>query len=54
MKQEKASTREELFWIKREVSRSGKGLEVIRNSVLVTYGSCTIDEKIYLPNNIPS
>ena len=51
MKQEKASTRE-LFWIKREVSTSGKGLEVIRNSVLVTYGSCTIEEKIYVPNII--
>ncbi|KAL9538271.1 hypothetical protein PS6_011596 [Mucor atramentarius] len=34
MKQEKASTRE-LFWIKRKVSTSGKGLEVIRNSVLL-------------------
>jgi len=49
MKQEKASTRE-LFWIKREVSTSGKGLEVIRNSVLVTYDSCTIEEKVYVPN----
>ena len=49
MKQEKASTRE-LFWIKREVSTSGKGLEVIRNSVLVTYDSCTIEENVYVPN----
>jgi len=49
IKQEKASTRE-LFWIKREVSTSGKGLEVIRNSVLVTYDSCTIEENVYVPN----
>ena len=52
MKQEKASTSRELFWIKREVSTSGKGLEVIRNSVLVTYDSCTIEEKVYYVPNI--
>ena len=37
----------------REASTSDeKGLEVIRNSVLVTYGSCTIEEKVYVPNSI--
>ena len=36
--------------MKREVSTGENGLEVIRINVLVTYGSCTIEEKVYVPN----
>jgi len=35
----------------REASTSEKNLEATtRNSVLVTYSRCTIEEKVYVPN----